>query len=738
MTRERSLRAASYLALGLCGAAMSVHLALWTRSLTLSVGALAAPGRSLLAGLCLGTCAGALLGNLGTRVPATGNKILAMFQWLLALICAAMGLTLHLGAHDLALWVDPWISSTGPLAGSTMAFLCSALPGALLGLLCTAALGALRGKPNAWSGACAMAGATALGAALGLTLLYFLMAAVTVTSLLAAASAIQFLGGALWLLRPEAQAAALPPSPGPIEPGRDARTWALVATTLAATAAAGCLMVVGRQLGACFLAPDLHPDMVLAILVLAMPGAFWLLAATLMPRLARRAPGSRTGSAALLACLGIAAPLALRLLARMTAHWDMAAPPPSPWLSLLAAAGLLALTLAPLGLTACLLAARSCSLGRNGPTLHALLALAGLGAGLGIAWTTFMGMADVGAMAAVSVAALACLAVALANLADHFQAGGKATALLVLCLIIAGLILLPPPPHPALAGIPGQQLFRSQDASGLFVASLKPEQTVLAVNDLQVVQEPLDTVAQAHSQQFLGHLGPAYAPEAQSALVLGSGNLASAGVLASYPRLVRMDVVEALPATIDALDVLGPAAYLANEARTAAWHADSPRRFLAACSDTYDLILVSTPQPGVDQAAPLYSLEALAFMRNRLNPGGVLVIRAQEPWTASILAGVRATFGNVAAHDDPDRGLLLVASDTALDMDPFQVRWLASDPMVAEVLRLIGVEPGDMETMLTDSVVSSDDLPSEVRPATDDLPVLGGSPRPGRGFGGIQ
>jgi len=111
----------------------------------------------------------------------------------------------------------------------------------------------------------------------------------------------------------------------------------------------------------------------------------------------------------------------------------------------------------------------------------------------------------------------------------------------------------------------------------------------------------------------------------RSALVVGLGGGLTAGALAADPEMERIDVVEIEPVVGEAARLFSRSNRRVLDDPRVSLHWADARQFLAAPGKRYDIITSEPSNPWIAGVAYLYTQEAFAGARDRLDEGGVYV-----------------------------------------------------------------------------------------------------------------
>ena len=200
------------------------------------------------------------------------------------------------------------------------------------------------------------------------------------------------------------------------------------------------------------------------------------------------------------------------------------------------------------------------------------------------------------------------------------------------------------------------------------------------------------------TQLLLGHLpmvwrdaGP---DEAPSAAVIGYASGITTGAVTRYAPS-RVAAVEIEPAVIRASALFDDVNHTPLDDPAVRLVASDGRTFLAAAGDPYDVIVSEPSNPWMTIAANLFTREFFEAGRRRLAPGGVfsqwIQLYGMRPEDLrSLVATFAAVFPRVAVFwGIPGRDLILLGSDSALDVDVGRLEaTLSRQPVAADLARI--------------------------------------------------
>jgi len=751
------------------GAAALVDEVLWTRWLTLSLGASSRAVVLVLAVFMGGIGLGSYLaGRVGDRAL---RRVLLLFAGAEALV----GAWAFLSAPLLGRWLPGLAATLGRATGS------GSLPVPLRGLLAAAALllptlamgaslpwlvrfvtgtGLLPGRATG-----RLYALNTLGGAAGAWLATFALVprfGLTGTVLLAGTTSLLVAAASLALARTIPPGASEPPGgvgsapeppdgPGAPDPAR---------LLLAASLGFGASGLVG-------LALEVTTHRVLAVLAGSSVYAFTVMLAAFLlgiglgslaaGRLADRTRHPALGLAVTLGGLGLGAgllPLLLREGTWTTLGRILGAPlRGNPFAAEMGAAvGVLLLPTVMLG-AAVPFVGRMAGLvpGRIARRFGLAYALNTAGAVTGSALAGLVLVPHLGTARSFTLlavlAGLAGVAVAVAGLPPGPRAKGILAAGL-LAAIGAGAGLSADPVREAMLG-----RFRGAD---LLVFREGPVQTIAVTresNDQQltflrlVTNRTSLTGTHFYAQRYmrlLGHLPALYAtapPERALVICLGTGM--TAGAVATWPGIRELGIAEISPEVVDVADLFRDVSGNVLDDPRTRLHVEDGREVLLASAGGWDLVTLEPPPPRDAGVVSLYSVDFYRLCRARLAPGGVVAqwipLHSQSPGEIRML--VRAFldgFPHVLGILPVERDLLLLGSGRPLQPDPAELARRMALPGVAASLAGIGFEgpPALLATVVADREALAR-FAGNAPTVTDDRPIVeyfapfGRRPRPG-------
>lgn len=206
--------------------------------------------------------------------------------------------------------------------------------------------------------------------------------------------------------------------------------------------------------------------------------------------------------------------------------------------------------------------------------------------------------------------------------------------------------------------------------------------------------------AKAFGERRMGHLPLLLAPDAERALFLGVGTGATAGAVASFPGLTQIDAVELVPAVLEELHHFEAINGSIHTDDRVALHAADARRFVAASSTQFDVIVADLFHPARDGAGNLYAREHFEHVRDRLTDDGLFAqwIPMYQLDAESLRLVIRTfcdVFGEthswLGIYNVRNPALVLIGRDAArtsgpLSIDLQQLQTRLAEPVYGELL----------------------------------------------------
>ncbi len=231
----------------------------------------------------------------------------------------------------------------------------------------------------------------------------------------------------------------------------------------------------------------------------------------------------------------------------------------------------------------------------------------------------------------------------------------------------------------------------------VIVSEQEDEQSGKTLRRLQVGQEFRMGGARAFGERRMGHIPLLLHPQPTRALFLGVGTGATLGSVVSHDTLMRVDAIELVPAVLEQLHYFEDINRGVANAPNVHLHAADARRFVAASTDVYDVVVADLFHPGRNGAGGLYAREHFEAVRDHLAPGGIfaqwLPLYQMDMETLKV---VIRTFTDVFDPaqawlgiyntETPAVALIGGADAQALQLDPERIAEMVTAPVYAEVL----------------------------------------------------
>lgn len=225
-------------------------------------------------------------------------------------------------------------------------------------------------------------------------------------------------------------------------------------------------------------------------------------------------------------------------------------------------------------------------------------------------------------------------------------------------------------------------------------------------------------------QKSLAHLPMLFDADAKTALTVGFGSGGASYSYLRYPELEKLDCVEICPTVLDAapgLTVANKGQVLRFKSETA-WEPIDPRysviiddvrSYLRFTPKRYDIIASDCTDLRYKTNANLYDLEFFQLCRDRLNPGGMVVVwMPLGGLTPDVFRLALRTFYKVFPdfsiwymNNEPTHYILLIGAPAPLRIDYRRMAERLKEPAVGADLRELQLDDPDklLSCYLTDS-----------------------------------
>jgi spermidine synthase len=362
-----------------------------------------------------------------------------------------------------------------------------------------------------------------------------------------------------------------------------------------------------------------------------------------------------------------------------------------------------------------------------------------LGAIVGVALAVHVLIPLLGLRLAVTVAALADIALGLVLLrafADEIRPkryiGALATTLVAL---VVSLLVGRPTPEALASGVfrtgsvdlPGEAKVRfmrdgktatvavfTQGNAATIATNGKPDASL----ELSVADPPTGdeiTMLMAGALPLVVH------PDPKDVAVIGWGSGLTTHTLLGSPELRKVDSVEIERAMIDGASLFGDRVKRGYTDPRSHLHIDDARTYFSTGQRRYDVIVSEPSNPWVSGVASLFTREFYSFLRGHLNKDGIVVQWLQtyelsDPLLLTMVSALVSEFPYVDAYLTSDADLLFVASGSPIPsvdhsrvqapvlrselervglkgLGDYQVRRIGSRDALRTLVLLYGAEP---------------------------------------------
>jgi spermidine synthase len=266
-----------------------------------------------------------------------------------------------------------------------------------------------------------------------------------------------------------------------------------------------------------------------------------------------------------------------------------------------------------------------------------------IGVVVGSLGTGFIGLSTAGSFGMLKLISVLLLVLALVSLHKAWRPLPVAAAVFATAAI-AGIIALPSS-YPANLGQGESLVIEEEDAHGLFRVTRLANGRLRVTNNRSELIYHLGAYSTDYVQQLQGHLGMHFKPDATTALVIGSGYGITAGALALYEGIERVDAVEILPAMVSSADLYKPNNFSYHERARVRVLVGDGRHLLLREKHRYDIISLNVSDPHMPGGSTLFHREFYELAREHLKPGGVVV--------QHIFGSERAVIANTLAASFP-------------------------------------------------------------------------------------
>lgn len=226
---------------------------------------------------------------------------------------------------------------------------------------------------------------------------------------------------------------------------------------------------------------------------------------------------------------------------------------------------------------------------------------------------------------------------------------------------------------------------------------------------------------------LLGHLPALWGGPAHEALVICFGTGMTAGAVASHDAIERLDIAEISPEVIAAADHFRDVNHSVLDDERVRLHVEDGRHVLLA-GGPWDLVTLEPPPPRDSGVVSLYSTEFYELSARRLAPDGVFAqwipLHSQSGdeirmLVRSFLDGYEHVLGLLPV----ERDLLLLGSHERLRVDPAELARRMRDPRAAASLAETGfTHPADLLATVVADRKALERFAGDAPAVTDDRP----------------
>ena len=246
-----------------------------------------------------------------------------------------------------------------------------------------------------------------------------------------------------------------------------------------------------------------------------------------------------------------------------------------------------------------------------------------IGVVVGSLGTGFIGLSIVGSFGMLKLITVLLLLLALASLIKSWRPLPVASIGLGMAALVV-MITLPSSYPDGLAA--GESLVvEEEDAHGLFRINRLKNGRLQVTNNRSELIYHLGAYSTDYVQQMQGHLGMHFKADATTALVIGSGYGITAGALALYDGIERVDALEILPAMVSNADLFEPNNFSYHKSDKVQVQVGDGRHFLLRENRQYDIISLNVSDPHLPGGSTLFHLEFYELAKRHLKPGGVVI-----------------------------------------------------------------------------------------------------------------
>jgi spermidine synthase len=229
----------------------------------------------------------------------------------------------------------------------------------------------------------------------------------------------------------------------------------------------------------------------------------------------------------------------------------------------------------------------------------------------------------------------------------------------------------------------------------------------------------------------LSDIAVASHPSPGNLFVAGLGGGKTAGVAALYPAL-EVDTVEISPSVISALPLFNDFTYEASQNPRLNIIEGDARHFLQLTARRYDLIVADVFTSAVTGTSYLYNREFFALCRDRLQPGGRVVIQVDLHGSQAFYRKIDRVVARTFVSAMPDAKMVriptngntyLIGAAEAIVLPARHAVLNSTDPQLLERWTHLGLQEGISGMQILDKGALEREL-ADVPISTDNLPVI--------------
>ena len=227
-----------------------------------------------------------------------------------------------------------------------------------------------------------------------------------------------------------------------------------------------------------------------------------------------------------------------------------------------------------------------------------------------------------------------------------------------------------------------------------------------------------------------GAIPLALKPHAKSAALIGIGTGLTMHTLLQSLEIEQVETVEIEAAMAEASRGFSPRNGAAFADPRGSIIIDDAKSFFSTHNRRYDIVISEPSNPWVSGVASLFTEEFYRRIRTHLNPGGILVqwfqlYEIDTSLVASVMGALGGTFPHYAVFAPSDHDLLIVASESPLDL-PITAKAFEHPGLAREFFNVHVLSEGDLDARYVGNRATLEPLFQSygMRPNSDYAPVL--------------